>query len=337
MTLNRTLACCLLLLPTLVRAGEPDPRLNPAIERGLKRLELGSASYIQNRQCFSCHHQALTLAVFESAKQRGFQVPPEKVKEQLAFTLESFAPKKAQLVKGQGVPGGNTMTAYALFTLDVSHHPADETTAALVEYLLVRQRPDGSWPALANRPPSEGSSFTNAALALRGLKVYEPGQNVKDAGKLRERIDRAFAKGRDWLLASKPKTTEDKMFRLRGLVTAGVDQEIVETARRELLQEQRADGGWSQLPDLQSDAYATGAVLLALRQAGIKPDEPAFQKGIAFLLKTQNADGSWIVQTRSRPVQTFFDNGDPGGKSQFISFLATGWATLALLEATPVK
>jgi N-acyl-D-amino-acid deacylase len=43
------------------------------------------------------------------------------------------------------------------------------------------------------------------------------------------------------------------------------------------------------------------------------------------------------VQTRSRPVQVFFDNGDPGGKSQFISFLATGWATLALLEACPEK
>jgi hypothetical protein len=34
-------------------------------------------------------------------------------------------------------------------------------------------------------------------------------------------------------------------------------------------------------------------------------------------------------------LQPFFDNGDPGGKSQFISFAATGWATLALLETVP--
>jgi hypothetical protein len=31
----------------------------------------------------------------------------------------------------------------------------------------------------------------------------------------------------------------------------------------------------------------------------------------------------------------FFDNGDPHGKSQFISFAATGWAVLALLETVP--
>jgi hypothetical protein len=34
-------------------------------------------------------------------------------------------------------------------------------------------------------------------------------------------------------------------------------------------------------------------------------------------------------------LQLFFDNGDPGGKSQFISFAATGWAVLALLEQFP--
>jgi len=52
-------------------------------------------------------------------------------------------------------------------------------------------------------------------------------------------------------------------------------------------------------------------------------------------LDTQKEDGAWIVQTRARPLQLFFDNGDPGGKSQFISFAATNWAVLALLETVP--
>ena len=59
------------------------------------------------------------------------------------------------------------------------------------------------------------------------------------------------------------------------------------------------------------------------------------RRGLAYLLKTQREDGAWIVETRSRPVQIFFDNGDPGGKSQFISFAATNWAVLALLETLP--
>jgi hypothetical protein len=69
--------------------------------------------------------------------------------------------------------------------------------------------------------------------------------------------------------------------------------------------------------------------------AGVRPDDAAYRRGVAYLVRTQRSDGAWIVETRSRPVQKFFDNGDPGGKSQFISFAATGWATLALLEAVP--
>jgi N-acyl-D-amino-acid deacylase len=53
---------------------------------------------------------------------------------------------------------------------------------------------------------------------------------------------------------------------------------------------------------------------------------------VDYLLRTQCDDGSWLVETRSKPIQVFFDNGDPGGNSQFISFAATGWAVLALLE-----
>ena len=69
----------------------------------------------------------------------------------------------------------------------------------------------------------------------------------------------------------------------------------------------------------------------------MKPEDAAYRKGVSYLLKTQRDDGAWIVETRSKPIQIFFDNGDPGGKSQFISFAATGWAVLALLEAVEGK
>src|SRR5262249_17481134 len=123
----------------------------------------------------------------------------------------------------------------------------------------------------------------------------------------------------------------------RGLVYAGAHKKEIAAARDQLLKEQRKDGSWAQLPALEGDAYATGAVLMALRQAGLAATDPAYQKGVKYLLATQQEDGAWIVKTRSRPVQTFFDNGDPGGKSQFISFASTNWAVLALLELYPVK
>jgi N-acyl-D-amino-acid deacylase len=329
------LLLAMLAAPALAEA--PAAPVQPAVEKGLGRLEKGAANYVKNRQCFSCHHQTPMVAAFQSARKRGFTVDADALQAQVDFTEDSFKEKLDEIAKGKWVPGGNTHAAYALFTLEIGGRDADETTAALVQFLLARQKADGSWPAVANRPPIEGSAFTNAALALRALKYYGPGKDAKEADDLRKRVDAAYEKGREWLLRAKSSTTEDKASRLRGLAWAGADREDVDAARDLLLKEQHDDGGWAQLAELDSDAYATGIVLTALRQAGMKPDDKVYQKGVQYLLKTQAEDGAWVVQTRSRPVQTFFDNGDAGGKSQFISFAATGWAVLALLETQPEK
>jgi len=63
----------------------------------------------------------------------------------------------------------------------------------------------------------------------------------------------------------------------------------------------------------------------------IREDTPAFRKGIEFLLSTQARDGSWHVKSRALPIQKYFETGFPYGKDQFISYVATCWATLALL------
>ena len=59
----------------------------------------------------------------------------------------------------------------------------------------------------------------------------------------------------------------------------------------------------------------------------------AYGSGVAFLLRTQLADGSWYVQTRALPVQAYFETGFPHGRDQFISAAATNWATQALIRA----
>ena len=159
----------------------------------------------------------------------------------------------------------------------------------------------------------------------------------KAPAELQKRIDAAVDKARDWLLANKPSSTEDRVFHLRGLVDAGVERKLIIEARDQLLAEQRSDGSWSQLRDKDGDAYATATALTALRKAGLAVSHEAYQKGVLYLLNNQNADGAWVVQTRSRPLQLYFDNGDAGGKSQFISFAATNWAVLALLETLPGK
>jgi hypothetical protein len=56
-----------------------------------------------------------------------------------------------------------------------------------------------------------------------------------------------------------------------------------------------------------------------------------YQRGVAFLLETQHEDGSWLVKSRARPFQPYFESGFPHGVNQWISICATSWATIALM------
>jgi hypothetical protein len=122
---------------------------------------------------------------------------------------------------------------------------------------------------------------------------------------------------------------------------AGATPSELRHETRELLALQRPDGGWAPLPRLESDAWATGHTLVALHQAGgISTAEPAYQRGVEFLLRTQFDDGSWWVKSRTWPFQPHFDSQFPHGKDQWISAGGTAWAAMALLlslEPAPPK
>jgi mono/diheme cytochrome c family protein len=100
---------------------------------------------------------------------------------------------------------------------------------------------------------------------------------------------------------------------------------------------QRADGGWAQLPTLESDAYATGEALYTLAQFVKDPmADPAWRRGLRFLLETQQDDGTWHVARRAFPFQPTMKSGFPHHRDSWISAAATSWAVLALTQALPV-
>jgi squalene cyclase len=217
--------------------------------------------------------------------------------------------------------------SYILLGLAAEQHPPDPATDAMARFLKGQQRPEGHWLTLALRPPIEGSVIAATALSIRSLQHYAP---AADRAAYRQSIDRGAA----WLANATPHDTEDRAFLLLGLMWAGADRAAVQRAARPLLAEQRPDGGWAQLPSLGSDAYATGQALFALIESGaITAADPAFVRGVDFLLKTQLADGSWFVRTRAIPLQPHFEAGFPHGLDQFISAAATNWAALALIHA----
>src|SRR5438876_3398339 len=151
-----------------------------------------------------------------------------------------------------------------------------------------------------------------------------------------ERIAQRTAQLRQWLLKTAARETEDRVFRLRSLHVAEAPTDEIRGAAQELLETQRADGGWAQLASMNSDAYATGTALVALHQAGgVATADPAYRNGLRFLLAKQLDDGSWHVATRSTPIQAYYEPGYPHGEDQFISITAAGWATTALALALP--
>lgn len=325
-------------LPFALPAPTPEapPDVRSAVGKALRRVEIGVSNYPKHRGCFSCHHHAMGVASLTAATRRGFVVDAEVVPKAVEFSLKTFR-NTAAIAKGQGVGGDSTGVGYVLLMFDTVERPHDDTTTALVDYLLVKQRKDGTWPiaAFGDRPPTMGSLFTNSGLAIGALTRHRVSKDAENAGERQKRIDAVVAKAREWLLANKPASTEDKVFHLRGLVDATAGAKNIAAAREALLQDQRKDGSWAQLPDMSGDAYATATALVALRYAGLPATDSAYRKGVKYLLASQHPDGAWFVQTRTKPLQVYFDNGDLGGKSQFISFAATNWAVLALLETLP--
>jgi hypothetical protein len=142
-------------------------------------------------------------------------------------------------------------------------------------------------------------------------------------------------RARDWLQAVQPDVHEGRVFQILGLRWAGVPSAELQAKAQVLLDQQRPDGGWSQLPGLTSDAYATGEALFALHEAGTITPQSAIDRATAFLLRTQENDGTWHVQRRAFPFQPTMDSGFPHGRDSWISCAGTSWAVMGLSRWMP--
>ena len=289
--------------PVAVKA-PTNESLRSAIEKSLPLLEKGAkGSLAERKQCFTCHNQGLPIQALTTARTRGFKIDDEHLKTQIQFTADFLNKNRDNYLLGKGQGGQVDTAGYALWALDHGGRKPDELTLAVAEFFLLFQQDKPHWQPQSRRPPSEQSQFTSTYLALRGLKTYGTAEQ-------RERIDARILQVRKWLIETMPHDTEDRVFRLRALHLVDAPSEELQKARDVLQKLQHEDGGWSQLPDLKSDAYATGSVLVALHQSGGVPvDDAGYRKGLGFLLSNQLEDGSWHVTSRSDPFQTYFESG----------------------------
>jgi len=321
-------------LPAFAAPAEADDPANPAsrakivaaLERGVPLLEKAARNYPAHRKCFACHHQTLPLLGLGEARRAGVKCDDTLPQAIIDFAGASFRGKLDDLKAGENIGGRGLTVGYGLLALRLADVKPDELTEAMVTFLLKSQEADGRWGLNAIRPPAEDSLVMCTVLAAAGLRHYAaPAQ--------RPSAEAALEKAHNWLRSAKHESQEDKVAMLWGCRLLGIEGDRLDESRQAVLDAQRADGGWGQTAEMESDAYASGSTLFVLLETGLAETHAAAQRAVDFLLKTQLDDGSWHVATRAKPVQVFFDNGDPHGKDQFISIAASGWSVAALARA----
>lgn len=309
-------------------------RIRAAVQRSLPPLEKYDMAFINRTGCVSCHNNSLTTMSQAAARRSGYAIDDAAMKQSVKREAEYLEGWRDTALQVMNLGGGQDVISYILTGMHAGGYDGDIATDAMVRFLLGVQEPDGRF--LKNgvpRAPLEGSIFTTTALSVRGILAFSPKAWRADATS-------AVQRAANWMATAEARDTEDRTFQVLGLFWAGETGPALKRAATALLAEQRPDGGWAQLPTMQTDPYATGESLVALRESGaLAADDPAFLRGIQYLLRTQAEDGSWFVKTRTKlRIQAQFDLGFPAyGEDTWISAAATNWATTALTLAGKAK
>jgi ankyrin repeat protein len=315
----------------------PTITAREAIGRSLPLLEKVTGSFMEKGGCIACHAQTLTALVAKYTRPHGFKLDEASLRKEFADHKAGFVNNGGRFLQRYDGGGGIDTLDYAMLYFEAADYPADGMTDAIVVNMAGEQMANGSWirggavqragPSPAARSPMQDSDIVRTAMSLHSLKAF--GWEGRRAD-LTSRIHDAQV----WLLSAKPVYNEEFGMQMLGLHWAGENESAVWKFARSLIEQQRADGGWSQNPYLESDSYATGETLFALREAGVlKPADPVYQSAVKFLLRTQHDDGSWYVKSRAPKLQPYFQSGFPYDDDQWISMAGTQWATIALARS----
>jgi hypothetical protein len=323
---------CVAALAAAVSSQEAPPaQVREAATRAVAAIQKAQSTwYTTNKQvCGSCHHQYQPALAYRVARDHGVPVNEEIARADAlkAFTFADLD----RAVQYTYVIEPAMDDAYRMVAANAAGVKPNLGAAVYARLLISRQNREGDWDGFHQRPPSSYSRVTMAALGLRAVQLYHHASQ-------KAQVDAAVARARKFLEARTPRDTEERTYQLLGLRWAGADRPTVQKLARGLQATQRPDGGWSSLQGRESDVYSTGQALVALHDgASVAIIDPSWQRGLAYLLKTQAVDGTWHATTRLRPPAPlsppYFDAGYPHGHDQFLSMQGASWAVMALSYA----
>lgn len=317
------------LTPAKPAAREPaaPPRRNvrEAVTKALTTAQGPATKFLTTGGCLSCHAQHLNGLAVAAAKPLGIPADYELEAREARATAILRGAIEQQLFQVQDPAAGVDSQQFSLMQMAGSGVAATLATDSLVHHIAAMQRTEGDWPNYgAVRPPLEDGGFSHTAKGIRALRLYAiPGRQAE----FDDRVARAAA----WLEKAEPLTAEDRTMQILGIAWAG--RKVPANRVQQLVSRQCSDGGWGQTDNLASDAYATGEALWALHESGMPASDAVYRRGVDYLLRTQQDDGTWHVATRALSFQPYFQSGFPYDRDQWISQAGAAMATIGLTFA----
>ena len=317
-----------------VPGGAFDPQATRhAIERGLAFLENDVAQWRKEHECATCHHGVMTVWAYSEATRRGFAVKAETVAETVEWAKKRFFDR---IDKPRDTrPGWSMVSTPAIYfammaqCVDQQEAVSADELERIADHLIRHQEADGSWawssaPPINRPPPFFESDEVATRWAYLALRPQVAANRPVDNSAVRDSLEKAAA----WLAKTAPAdTAQAAALRLLMKFRSGESAEAIQSDVTQFLNRQNNDGGWGQLQDLPSDAYATGQALYVLNLVGVKNDRAAIRLAVAFLVANQREDGSWPMKSRAHPGATPYQNPVP------ITYFGSAWATLGLVRS----
>lgn len=299
-----------------------DARTREAIELGVPYIEAKGASWIENKECVSCHRVNTMLWSLGAAQAAGISVD-SKVNETFQWAVEKSLEVNddgKMAVEGNKEGVAQLLLAQKSYFKDLKTEELKEAFRSALTDDITEQ---GLWSAggqlpSQKRPKVETDLVSTYWLAWAATEIG--GVDLRKAPLTP--LPQTLAKNTEL------QSTEGYAVRLL-IAFAFQEQDRVDQVRAKLLEQQRPDGGWGWLVEGESDALATGLALYGLLKTGTEPDHESVSRGQLFLLDSQREDGSWAVRGTKAKKQDKV--------AETAVYWGTNWAIIALSEILMLK
>ena len=314
----------------------PATDVQSTVQTSLEFLRNDMHVWRNQRRCAACHHGPMYLWASTVAESNGYTVDEQDLSEHADWLVSNdarlFRPSLPGATEKPRLSQGTIYLAHALNALPSDNKNRVRGWKRIADHWQATQQESGAWLGPAGRPPIFNTpeiltQLISLAIVDSADKSQEnPSSSASDLQGMHKRAE-------SWLTSTTMDVSHQGLVLNLWRATNERDPNFTEHIDRfvkTLRELQQTDGGWSQGDGLPSDAFATGQTLFVFHRAGIGANDEAVNKGIDYLVQSQQSNGTWPMRSRSDPATNM-----PAGNLNPITYAATSWATIGMSLYVP--